>query len=126
MYLQVPAESFSELFLTLSFFLSYLYLTFYLNYKRKKQIVNIWQKTVDNYKYWNIIVNIRQREEQHMGIENYHITLKIELDLEQLGFDEEDAKETATSYIDDYLNELFRKDNNISDWDIKAEINRNY
>ena len=57
-----------------------------------------------------------------MGIENYHITLKIELDLEQLGFNEEEAKE----YIDDYLNELFRKDNNISDWDIKAEINRNY
>ena len=57
-----------------------------------------------------------------MGIENYHITLKIELDLEQLGFNEEAAKE----YIDDYLNELFRKDNNISDWDIKAEINRNY
>lgn len=61
-----------------------------------------------------------------MGIENYHITLKIELDLEQLGFDEEDAKEAAKEYIDDYLNELFRKDNNISDWDIKAEINRNY
>ena len=61
-----------------------------------------------------------------MGIENYHITLKIELDLEQLGFNEEDAKETATSYIDGYLNELFRKDNNISDWDIKAEVNSNY
>lgn len=30
-----------------------------------------------------------------MRIENHHITLKIELDLEQLGFDEEDAKETA-------------------------------
>ena len=56
----------------------------------------------------------------------HHITLKIELDLEQLGFDEEDAKETATSYIDGYLNELFRKDDNISDWDIVAEINRNY
>ena len=40
-----------------------------------------------------------------MGIENYHITLKIELDLEQLGFDEEDAKETAKGHIDDYLNE---------------------
>ena len=61
-----------------------------------------------------------------MGIENYHITLKIELDLEQLGFNEEDAKETATSYIDDYLNELFRKDDNIADWDIEAEINHNY
>nr|DAS60478.1 MAG TPA: hypothetical protein [Caudoviricetes sp.] len=61
-----------------------------------------------------------------MGIENYHITLKIELDLEQLGLDKEDAKEAAKEYIDDYLNELFRKDNNISDWDIKAEINRNY
>lgn len=61
-----------------------------------------------------------------MGIENYHITLKIELDLEQLGFNDEDAKETATSYIDGYLNELFRKDNNIADWDIEAEINRNY
>ena len=61
-----------------------------------------------------------------MGIENYHITLKIELDLEQLGFDEEDAKETATSYIDDYLNELCRKDDNIADWDIEAEINHNY
>ena len=61
-----------------------------------------------------------------MGIENYHITLKIELDLEQLGFDEEDAKETAREYINDYLNELFRKDDNISDWDIVAEINRNY
>ena len=57
---------------------------------------------------------------------NHHITLKIELDLEQLGFDEEDAKEAAKGYIDDYLNELFRKDNNISDWDIEAEINRNY
>ena len=61
-----------------------------------------------------------------MGIENYHITLKIELDLDQLGYDEDEAQELATSYIDDYLNELFRKDNNISDWDIKAEINRNY
>lgn len=61
-----------------------------------------------------------------MEIKNYHITLKIELDLEQLGFGEEDAKETAKGYIDDYLNELFRKDNNISDCDIKAEINRNY
>ena len=57
---------------------------------------------------------------------NHHITLKIELDLEQLGFDGEDAKETAKGYIDGYLNELFRKDNNISDWDIKAEINHNY
>lgn len=61
-----------------------------------------------------------------MEIKNYHITLKIELDLEQLGFGEEDAKETAKRYIDDYLNELFRKDNNISDWVIEAEINRNY
>ena len=61
-----------------------------------------------------------------MGIENYHITLKIELDLDQLGYDEDEAQELATSYIDDYLNELFRKDDNISDWDIKAEINRNY
>lgn len=61
-----------------------------------------------------------------MGIENYHITLKIELDLDQLGYDEDEAQELATSYIDDYLNELFRKDNNISDWDIVAEINRNY
>ena len=61
-----------------------------------------------------------------MGIENYHITLKIELDLDQLGYDEDEAQELATSYIDDYLNELFRKDNNIADWDIKAEINRNY
>ena len=61
-----------------------------------------------------------------MGIENYHITLKIELDLEQLGFNEDDAKEAATSYIDDYLNELFQKDNNISDWDIEAEVNSNY
>lgn len=59
-----------------------------------------------------------------MGIENHHITLKI--DLEQLSFDEEDAKETAKGYIDDYLDELFRKDNNISDWVIEAEINRNY
>lgn len=57
---------------------------------------------------------------------NHHITLKIELDLEQLGFDEEDAKETAKGYIDDYLNELFRKDNNVSDWDIVAEVNSNY
>ena len=57
---------------------------------------------------------------------NHHITLKIELDLEQLGFSEEDAKETAKSYINDYLNELFRKDNNISDWDIVAEVNSNY
>ena len=57
---------------------------------------------------------------------NHHITLKIELDLEQLGFDEEDAKETAKGHIDDYLNELFRKDNNISDWDIVAEVNSNY
>ena len=56
----------------------------------------------------------------------HHITLKIELDLEQLGFDEEDAKETAKGYIDGYLNELFRKDNNISDWDIVAEVNSNY
>ena len=61
-----------------------------------------------------------------MEIKNYHITLKIELDLEQLGFDEEDAKETAKGDIDDYLNELFRKDNNISDWDIVAEVNSNY
>lgn len=57
---------------------------------------------------------------------NHHITLKIELDLDQLGYDEEDAKETAKVYIDDYLNELFRKDDNISDWDIVAEVNRNY
>lgn len=56
----------------------------------------------------------------------HHITLKIELDLEQFGFNEEDAKETAREYINDYLNELFRKDDNISDWDIKAEINHNY
>jgi len=61
-----------------------------------------------------------------MGIENYHITLKIELDLDQLGYDEDEAQELATSYIDDYLNELFRKDDNISDWVIEAEINRNY
>ena len=61
-----------------------------------------------------------------MGIENHHITLKIELDLDQLGYDEDEAQELATSYIDDYLNELFRKDNNIADWDIEAEINRNY
>jgi len=61
-----------------------------------------------------------------MGIENYNITLKIELDLEQLGFDEEDATEAAREYIDGYLNELFRKDNNISDWDIVAEVNSNY
>ena len=61
-----------------------------------------------------------------MGIENYNITLKIELDLEQLGLDEEDAKEAAREYIDGYLNELFRKDNNISDWDIVAEVNSNY
>ena len=56
----------------------------------------------------------------------HHITLKIELDLEQFGFNEEDAKETAREYINDYLNELFQKDNNISDWDIEAEINHNY
>lgn len=61
-----------------------------------------------------------------MKMKNHHITLKIELDLEQLGFSEDDAKETARDYMNDYLNELFRKDNNISDWDIKAEINRNY
>lgn len=61
-----------------------------------------------------------------MKKENYHITLKIELDLDQLGYDEDEAQELATSYIDDYLNELFRKDNNISDWDIEAEINHNY
>lgn len=61
-----------------------------------------------------------------MGIENYHITLKIELDLDQLGYDEDEAQELATSYIDDYLNELFQKDNNISDWDIEAEVNSNY
>jgi hypothetical protein len=61
-----------------------------------------------------------------MGIENYHITLKIELDLDQLGYNEDEAQELATSYIDDYLDELFRKDNNISDWVIEAEINRNY
>lgn len=57
---------------------------------------------------------------------NHHITLKIELDLEQLGFSEDDAQEAAREYINDYLNELFRKDNNISDWDIEAEINHNY
>ena len=57
---------------------------------------------------------------------NHHITLKIELDIEQLGLDEDDAKRTAKGYINDYLNELFRKDNNISDWDIEAEINHNY
>ena len=57
---------------------------------------------------------------------NHHITLKIELDLEQLGYNEDEAQELATSYIDDYLDELFRKDNNISDWVIEAEINRNY
>lgn len=61
-----------------------------------------------------------------MGIENYHITLKIELGLDQLGYNEDEAQELATSYIDDYLDELFRKDNNISDWDIEAEINHNY
>lgn len=61
-----------------------------------------------------------------MGIENHHITLKIELDLDQLGYNEDDAKKTAKSYINDYLFELFRKDNNISDWDIEAEINHNY
>lgn len=56
----------------------------------------------------------------------YHVTLKIELDLDQLGYDEDEARELASSYIDDYLNELFRKDNNISDWDIESEINSNY
>ena len=56
----------------------------------------------------------------------HHITLKIELDLDQLGYDEDEAQALATSYIDDYLNELFRKDNNIADWDIEAEINHNY
>lgn len=56
----------------------------------------------------------------------HHITLKIELDLDQLGYDEDEAEALATSYIDDYLNELFRKDNNISDWDIVAEVNSNY
>lgn len=61
-----------------------------------------------------------------MKKEKYHITLKIELDLDQLGYDEDEAQELATSYIDDYLNELFRKDNNISDWDIEAEVNSNY
>ena len=61
-----------------------------------------------------------------MKKEKYHITLKIELDLDQLGYNEDEAQELATSYIDDYLDELFRKDNNISDWDIVAEINRNY
>lgn len=61
-----------------------------------------------------------------MGIENHHITLKIELDLDQLGDDEDEAQALATSYIDDYLNELFRKDDNIADWDIEAEINHNY
>ena len=61
-----------------------------------------------------------------MKKEKYHITLKIELDLDQLGDDEEEAQALATSYIDDYLNELFRKDDNIADWDIEAEINHNY
>ena len=61
-----------------------------------------------------------------MKKEKYHITLKIELDLDQLGYDEDEAQELATSYIDDYLNELFQKDNNISDWDIEAEVNSNY
>lgn len=61
-----------------------------------------------------------------MKTKNYHITLKIELDLEQLGYNEEDAKETARGYIDGYLNELFRKNDNISDWDIVAEVNSNY
>ena len=61
-----------------------------------------------------------------MKKEKYHITLKIELDLDQLGYNEDEAQELATSYIDDYLDELFRKDNNISDWVIEAEINRNY
>ena len=56
----------------------------------------------------------------------HHITLKIELDLDQLGYDDDEAQALATSYIDDYLNELFRKDNNISDWDIEAEVNSNY
>ena len=56
----------------------------------------------------------------------HHITLKIELDLDQLGYNEDEAQELATSYIDDYLDELFRKDNNISDWDIVAEVNSNY
>ena len=61
-----------------------------------------------------------------MKKEKYHITLKIELDLDQLGYNEDEAQELATSYIDDYLDELFRKDNNISDWVIEAEINHNY
>ena len=61
-----------------------------------------------------------------MKKEKYHITLKIELDLDQLGYNEDEAQELATSYIDGYLNELFRKNNNISDWDIVAEINSNY
>ena len=61
-----------------------------------------------------------------MEKKNHHITLKIELDLDQLGYDEDEAQELATSYIDDYLNELFQKDNNISDWDIEAEVNSNY
>ena len=56
----------------------------------------------------------------------HHITLKIELDLDQLGYNEDEAQELATSYIDDYLDELFRKDNNGSDWVIKAEVNSNY
>ena len=56
----------------------------------------------------------------------HHITLKIELDLDQLGYDEDEAQELAASYIYDYLNELSQKDNNISDWDIVAEVNSNY
>lgn len=61
-----------------------------------------------------------------MKKEKYNITLKIELDLDQLGYDDDEAQELATSYIDDYLNELFRNDDNIAGWDIKAETNHNY
>ena len=59
-----------------------------------------------------------------MKKEKYHITLKIELDLDQLGYDEDEAQALATSYIDDYLNELFRKENNLSAWDCEAEFHR--
>ena len=52
------------------------------------------------------------------------ITLIIDLELYKV--DEDDVNELVRLYSDDFLYDLFKNDGNILDWDIKAEINRNY
>ena len=89
------------------------------------------KKDVDSYKYWNIIVNIRQRNtatrkegrvKKKKEKKDCRITLIIDLELYKV--DEDDVNELVSLYSDDFLYDLFKNDGNILNWNIKAEINR--